>query len=887
MRILNFRFTSVLLGLGIVISMSCGDGRLSPQGGTITSVQSTSGGGLTGGGTGGAVSLGLKTICTSTQVLAWDGDSWECAYEGTLGLTTYTVETPSSFSTQQDNFALGGNTGILRLNCTNGSGCDFTGLQGGLNGRHVDVCNVGANTIRFYEENGNSTAANRFAGTTNTWPLLPGYCTGNDYDGTTQRWRQASWSGNAWPGGQFTGEVTVRGTGGASTLTPTAGTLLTLDNTASDIYMSMLVGSANSVGIYFGNTTSTTDGGVLYNNSVRTLFLRAGTTAPTSLNSSGVLTHTGNFTAGDATTDSHSFTGATSMTDDGVTLGVTGTGNGAFMTVAAGGSTRTASNVGAAFSNAIGFDTTSGILTNSLVTISVSSSRSAGSNSLSNRALTLDALNGQENLALLTERGDLRLNNTSGSARFYGQMFAGDTASSNIPTDLDVFTLGQTGTGLANNIEVVNIADSGTYLGLTTGQIDSYGIKINRSGSCSDCTVANTKKHNYSSIYIDTHGDDVGDNAVINWSLVTDRGSNFFNEDPNYDSLFGGNISMNPGKTLFVETISPFPTGGGFATGGGVANPGGNSYSYGSGTGNLTIITATAGSLNLNPGGSGFINIGNSTGDLATFSNGPRGVNLYGGTHFEFVDEFMARLSAPLNGSSATDQYIFQFDQSGAGALDAAGSPLGDTTAVSGRLGVWALDTGLTASGSSRLAGNTDSVDFADGSFTFEGTFYVLALSTAVQEYTFVAGFNDVFAAVDQVDGCYFMYDRGDLAANPNTGDTGGISGDNWSIWCASNSTRTGYKLDGTASEDSFTTVSSAVAATTWYRFKIVMEGTTKARFFINGTEVGRITTNIPSGNTRATQTAFQVKKHVGTANSYIYVDQTVLDVTLNSVRSP
>ncbi len=58
-------------------------GTLGPAG-DITSVQPTAGGGLTGGGTRGPVSLGLSTSCDADEVLAWDGDSWECAAAGGL-----------------------------------------------------------------------------------------------------------------------------------------------------------------------------------------------------------------------------------------------------------------------------------------------------------------------------------------------------------------------------------------------------------------------------------------------------------------------------------------------------------------------------------------------------------------------------------------------------------------------------------------------------------------------------------------------------------------------------------------------------------------------------------------------------------------------------------
>ncbi len=50
--------------------------------GDITSVGATSGGGLTGGSTSGPALLGLLTTCATDEVLAWDGDSWECAAGG-------------------------------------------------------------------------------------------------------------------------------------------------------------------------------------------------------------------------------------------------------------------------------------------------------------------------------------------------------------------------------------------------------------------------------------------------------------------------------------------------------------------------------------------------------------------------------------------------------------------------------------------------------------------------------------------------------------------------------------------------------------------------------------------------------------------------------------
>ena len=65
------------------------------------------------------------------------------------------------------------------------------------------------------------------------------------------------------------------------------------------------------------------------------------------------------------------------------------------------------------------------------------------------------------------------------------------------------------------------------------------------------------------------------------------------------------------------------------------------------------------------------------------------------------------------------------------------------------------------------------------------------------------------------------------------------------------------------------------------------MEGTSKARFYINGTEVGRITTNIPSGTSRTTAAGFGLIKSAGTTARTMTVDQTRLAVDLTSARSP
>jgi hypothetical protein len=270
--------------------------------------------------------------------------------------------------------------------------------------------------------------------------------------------------------------------------------------------------------------------------------------------------------------------------------------------------------------------------------------------------------------------------------------------------------------------------------------------------------------------------------------------------------------------------------------------------------------------------------IGNSATDLTTFSNGPRGINLYQGTSFEFTDDWHYRTLG--NGAIPSIYYV-----SGVGSSDGYDAV--------GRPGVVSVGTSTTTSGTTNITTNASGLAFSQNSeTTYEWVGGFPTLSTAGEEYSFIVGFWDTVNSINEVDGCYFLYDRSGGATDPGTGDATGTPGDYWQIWCASNSTRTGYKLDTTSNaEDSFARVISTVAAVTWpstnvYRLKVVLEGTTKARFYINNVEVGRITTNIPSTTSRLTGSGFQIRKSAGTTARTADTDFTRLAYTMSSARS-
>jgi hypothetical protein len=83
-------------------------GQSFPGAGTITGITTSSGSGLTGGGTSGTLSLGLTQSCAANQTLQWTGAAWACAnFSGGGTITGVTAGT---------DLTGGGTSGIVTLN---------------------------------------------------------------------------------------------------------------------------------------------------------------------------------------------------------------------------------------------------------------------------------------------------------------------------------------------------------------------------------------------------------------------------------------------------------------------------------------------------------------------------------------------------------------------------------------------------------------------------------------------------------------------------------------------------------------------------------------------------------------------------------------------------
>lgn len=149
----------------------------------------------------------------------------------------------------------------------------------------------------------------------------------------------------------------------------------------------------------------------------------------------------------------------------------------------------------------------------------------------------------------------------------------------------------------------------------------------------------------------------------------------------------------------------------------------------------------------------------------------------------------------------------------------------GNATMASGKhLGVAEIRLGTVLASHACLqpSGNlVHAVVFGDGAAEYEALIYIPTLATATDDYVLRIGMGDT-ANADHVDGIYFEYAR--------------ASSVNWRVKTANNSSRT------------VVTSSVAVTAGAWHklRFKVNSAGTS-VEFFVNGTSVGTITTNIPT----------------------------------------
>lgn len=458
------------------------------------------------------------------------------------------------------------------------------------------------------------------------------------------------------------------------------------------------------------------------------------------------------------------------------------------------------------------------------------------------------------------------------SSSFNGQVFAGDTAASSIANNVDVLTVGNTGTGQTATHNLVKLSDSSTIADASSIDVRGEDISLTTGrGNCETCGTVN--------LY--------GMRSIVAWS-----GSNTTNV-----TVYGGRFSASGGATnraLITDDGNVYLNSNSGVTSIGTApnasfalKVGGNGWFTGTmsidGAALLSSTLGLAGDFAIN---TNKFNVAASTGDtdvagtldvagLGTFANGVAGINNYAGKHLEWSEEWIwANASDAVQGSTLI--------------ISASGSCTNGAS-VSARPGIYSCST--TTGATNRASWWSSPVyEFDGGNWTSKTVVMFPTLSTSSEEYAFISGFGDTTTSATQSTGCWFVYDRGNTVA-------GGVNAGNankWEAMCGNAGTRTRVLLDGTSQDGAggagaITTVDSAVAAGTWpstnvYKLEVRMTGTSSAEFWINDTLRTTLTTNIPS---TAIRQGFGIYKSNGTTARTFEIDNSSVAVDLTAARSP
>lgn len=206
-------------------------------------------------------------------------------------------------------------------------------------------------------------------------------------------------------------------------------------------------------------------------------------------------------------------------------------------------------------------------------------------------------------------------------------------------------------------------------------------------------------------------------------------------------------------------------------------------------------------------------------------------------------------------GASAVNSLGWTEVNSGTGADASTSSTGADETTI----GLWQVETGTTNTGRSSLITQSGGVVIPGGSIECSMRIYIPVASNGTDQFAVYVGMGDQSGAGDMTDGAYFIYYTG---VTPN-----------WIISNAASSTRTA------------TVTGTAVAIASWVNLtvKVNAEGTA-IDYFVNGSNVGSITTNIPTVNQR-TGLIFKIEKDIGTTSSVASIDYFKFAKTFNATR--
>lgn len=293
--------------------------------------------------------------------------------------------------------------------------------------------------------------------------------------------------------------------------------------------------------------------------------------------------------------------------------------------------------------------------------------------------------------------------------------------------------------------------------------------------------------------------------------------------------------------------------------------PGGDAYLLGSGTlkkadGTEFATSAGGNSFETWDTPAGTDPVADSSTDTLTITSGNTTITITGTSGTDTID--FSVNSAILNAFTANNFYMKdEFDSSVALWTDSssgasAGATFGNHS-VSTNLhpSTAQISTGTEATGHGAI--RRGNVWLANGQIIYEADVRTTSLSTAGEEFDIQVGLCDDPSALN-CSGFYFTYDR-----NVSL---------NW-IMTARHSSATD------------TATSTVVAQNTWYKLRIVVNAAgTSAEYFIDGSSVGTVSTNIPDGS-YGFFPFLMITKSAGTTARVFHVDYVEVLANLTSGR--
>ncbi len=174
-----------------------------------------------------------------------------------------------------------------------------------------------------------------------------------------------------------------------------------------------------------------------------------------------------------------------------------------------------------------------------------------------------------------------------------------------------------------------------------------------------------------------------------------------------------------------------------------------------------------------------------------------------------------------------------------------SGGTVANISAVAAHQGIVEWTSGTSATGSGGDISSTSAILLGNNWYwRIDFIFKLAKLSDVTDTYTLRLGFIDSSSA-ESTDGVFFRYDK-----DVNSGK--------WVLVSRSNSTETSTNASNTA-----------VASATWYHLTIIINPAgTSAEFFQDGTSLGTVASNIPTGAGRVTGAGWMFLKTAGTVDT-------------------